>query len=196
MRTNVVVRCLCLGTILLSALVVVAPPALATHCAPYQPGEFGAGAPTLTITDTATEASPLQHSFQQGPGDTINTSSVPLNIQIDSLATSDLGLYIRYEFPDLEDHDLYVLYPSGNEAALVAGFNPTPFGPFDGTGTFFGDPPTGGHSEVGAEQLDGLRTINCQGWTLDLVDFLGEGGTYTVSFWLGAIQHDPAPDAP
>jgi hypothetical protein len=96
-----------------------------------------------------------------------------------------VGLYIRYEFPEYEDHDLYVNYADGSSAATVGGFNQVSAGPLDGTGS-------GGHSEQGAEVLDGLRTADCAGYTLDLVNFLGQGGDYTVKFWLGEVQNEPA----
>lgn len=164
-------------------------------CAAYEPGEMGAEAESFVVTDEHTEDAPLEitidHDTAIFPASVSDRYS---NIQVDSDA-AEAGLYISYQFPDYEDHDLYIHYPDGAEAAHVAGFNPAPFvpatpvtGSTDGTGT-------GGHSEMGAEVLDGLRTADCQGWTANWHNFIGEGGEYTVTLWLGEIQNDPAAPA-
>jgi hypothetical protein len=155
----------------------------APACKAYQPGDMGAEAETTKITDKATEESPVEITVTQAAALGATNNHVAHNVQVDSKA-KEAGLYVRYEFPAYEDHDLYVYYPDGKEAASVGGFNPTPAGPFDGTGS-------GGHSEQGAEQIDGLRTGDCVGYTLDLVNYLGSGGDYTVTAWLGEIQNDP-----
>ncbi|MFP5297424.1 MAG: hypothetical protein ACLGHL_00350 [Actinomycetota bacterium] len=154
-------------------------------CTPYTPGEEGAEAPLNLVTKDHTAEAPLEITIEQGPGvPDVAASHAFQNLQIDAEGAEG-GLFIRYEFPDYEDHDLYVNYADGSEAAHVGGFNPVPVGPLDGTGD-------GGHSEQGAEQIDGLRTADCAGYTLDLVNFAGEGGEYTVKVWLGEIQNDPA----
>lgn len=161
-------------------------------CTPYTPGEMGAEAETLLVNDKHTEEAPLEITIEQemgmgndlGLGQYDGTAHTYRNLQIDSKA-AEAGLFIRYEFPVYEDHDLYVYYPDGTEAAHVGGFNMTPIGVFDGTGS-------GGHSEQGAEQIDGLRTADCGGYTIDFSNYLGEGGEYTVTVWLGEIQNDPA----
>lgn len=73
----------------------------------------------------------------------------------------------------------------GKEAAHAAGFNPAPVGIFDGTGS-------GGHSEQGAEALDGIKVADCSGWTFDVASYLSEGREVTLKFWLGAAEYDPA----
>ena len=167
-------------------------------CPAYEPGEQGAEAELLTVTDKHTEEAPLEATVAHDVGLTSFTfqgqgydeaSHFPLNLQMDS-KDPEMGLHVRYEFPDHEDHDLYVYYADGAQAARVAGGNQLALDPSleEGTGN-------GGHSEVGAEVLDGLRTADCAGYTLDLVNWLGEGGDYTVKFWLGEIQNDPAPPA-
>lgn len=162
----------------------------AAACAPYTPGEQGAEAPLALLTKDHTEEAPLEIVVEQGPGvPEASASHVFQNLQVDA-AGAEGGVYIRYEFPAYEDHDLYVNYADGSEAAHVGGFNPAPvpvaLGCCDGTGT-------GGHSEQGAEQIDGLRTADCAGYTLDLVNFAGVGGEYTVKVWLGEVLNDPAP---
>lgn len=154
----------------------------AKGCAAYEPGEEGAEAETTVVTDEATEDAPLEITVEVGPGAAASASHSFHNVQVDSGAP-EAGLYARYEFPAYEDHDLYVKLADGTEVARAAGFNQTPYGPLDGTGN-------GGHSEMGAEQIDGLRSLDCQGYTLDLADYLGMGGEYTVKLWLGEIQND------
>lgn len=164
-------------------------------CAPYAPGEQGAEAETFKITDAATEDAPLEITIEQamgqggdlGAGVYDGSAHTFRNLQVDSKG-KEAGLYIRYEFPVYEDHDLYVNYADGSEAAHVGGFNLVPVEIFDGTGA-------GGHSEQGAEQIDGLRTADCAGYTVDFSNYLGEGGDYAVKVWLGEIQNDPAPPA-
>jgi hypothetical protein len=162
-------------------------------CPAYVPGEQGAEAESVVVTDEHTEEAPLELTIEQevglandlGLGQYDGTAHTFRNLQLDS-AAAEAGLYIRYEFPAYEDHDLYVNYADGSEAAHVGGFNATPVGPFDGTGA-------GGHSETGAEQIDGLRTADCAGYTIDFSNYLGEGGEYTVIVWLGETLNDPAP---
>lgn len=162
-------------------------------CAAYVPGEQGAEAESFVVTDAHTAEAPLEVTVTHAaPPDSFGASFFS-NIQVDS-AASEAGLYISYEFAVYEDHDLYVYYPDGTEAAVVGGFNPAPFIPAnevfatDGTGS-------GGHSEQGAEVLDGLRTPDCGGYTVDFHGFLTEGGEYTARVWLGEIVNDPAPPA-
>ena len=167
-------------------------------CAAYVPGEQGAEAESLSITDAHTAEAPLEITIEQAMGlggpliggvpvPPDGTSHVIKNLQVDS-KEAEAGLFIRYLFPAYEDHDLYVNYPDGSEAAHVGGFNAVSAGPFDGTGS-------GGHSERGAEQIDGLRTPDCGGYTVDFSNYLGEGGEYIVQMWLGEIQNDPAAPA-
>ena len=171
------------------------PKAPADGCAAYVPGEEGAEAETFKVTDAATAEAPLEFTIEQamgqggdlGVGVYDGSAHTFRNLQVDSEG-NEAGLYIRYEFPVYEDHDLYVNYADGSEAAHVGGFNAAPVSIFDGTGA-------GGHSEQGAEQIDGLRTADCGGYTIDFSNYLGEGGEYTVKVWLGEIQNDPAAPA-
>lgn len=161
------------------------PPA-APSCPPYVPGEQGAEAATSIVTAAATEEKPLEVTITAPPGvPEVSLGKVFQNIQVDT-AGAEAGLYVRYEFPVFEDHDLYLNYADGSEAARAAGFNPTPVAVFDGTGD-------GGHSEQGAEMLDGIRSADCAGYTLDMSSFASEGGEMTLLLWLGEPQNDPAP---
>jgi hypothetical protein len=168
-------------------------------CEAYVPGEQGAEAETVIVTDEHTEEAPLELTIEQEPGMANDqglgefatgssiydgTAKSFNNFQVDSEA-DEVGLYIRYEFPIYEDHDLWVRYPDGSQAARAAGFNQTSPGPLDDNGA-------GGHTEQGAEQIDGLRIADCVGYTLEFSNFLGIGGEYTVKAWFGEIQNDPA----
>ena len=169
-------------------------PKVAT-CAPYTPGEAAAEAPVTVVTDAATEEAPVEvtvstaeglgFSSPDGPsGDTGPTSHAYANVQVDS-ASPSTGLYARVEFAPTWDYDAYLRTADGTAVAYSAGFNqgavaadPTGFG-LDGTGH-------GGHSEQGAEQIDGWTAADCDGFTYDIVSAGTPGGDVTVKFWLGA----------
>jgi hypothetical protein len=166
------------------------PPTPAPSCPAYVPGEQGAAAPTSIVTAAATEEKPVEVTIAAPAGDPSAPGQVFQNIQVDA-AAAEAGLYVRYEFPTEEDHDIYLNYADGSEAAHTGGFNPAPFVPAndvqgtDGTGT-------GGHSEQGAEVLDGIRSADCAGYTLQMDSYLSMGGDMTLKLWLGEAQNDPA----
>jgi hypothetical protein len=143
------------------------------------------------VTDAATEEAPIEVTIAAPSGVPVANGQAFHNIQVDA-AAAEAGLYVRYEFPVQDDHDIYLNYSDGSEAAHAAGFNPFPFVPAnpvlgtDGTGN-------GGHSEQGAEVLDGIRTADCAGYTLQMDSYLSEGGDMTLKLWLGEAQNDPAP---
>ena len=166
-----------------------APKPPVAQCAPYVPGEEGAEAETTVVTAAATEEKPIEVTIAAPPGvPEVALGHVFHNIQVDADGAEG-GLFARYEFPIYEDHDIYLNYADGSEAGHVGGFNPAPvpvaLGCCDGTGA-------GGHSEQGAEQIDGMRTADCGGYTLDMASFMSEGGDMTLKLWLGEIQNDPA----
>lgn len=171
-------------------------------CAPYVPGEQGAEAETLTITDSATEEAPLSVEFDAGVGmggPVTGIAPVPPdqttrtyhNIQIDT-DNEEVGLYARLDFQDRRDYDLYLRYPDGTEATHSGDFN-------SGYGTpifICGEESTGCSSGSSFEQVNGIRMSDCAGWTVETVAFLTEGGDVTLSFWLGEATTDPAPLEP
>jgi hypothetical protein len=169
----------------------------AKPCAAYQPGELGAEAETTVVTDTATAEAPIEVPLAMDPsaglfsGD-VNGQANPLishaiqNVQVDS--TAPTGLYVRVEFPEGEDYDLYLEDAEGNDAAHAGGGNQAPEVLGDGTGN-------GGHSEATAEQLDGVLTTDCGGYTVDVANAIGMGEA-TLKFWLGPATWDPAAQAP
>lgn len=159
-------------------------------CATYVPGENGADAPITVVTDAATEEAPVEvtvataeglgFSSAEGPsGDEGHTSHAYANVQVDS-AASGAGLYARVEFAPTWDYDAFLRTADGTAVAYSAGFNQVivPAFGLDGTGH-------GGHSEQGAEQIDGWTTSDCDGYTYDIVSAGTPGGDVTVKFWLG-----------
>lgn len=174
------------------------PKKSAESCPPYEPGENGAEAETVTVTDAATEEKPVEIKFDAGrglAGPLITGVPVPPdqrthnyhNLVVDS-DSAETGLYVRLQFKDRRDYDLYLEYPSGQEATHSGDFN-TGFG----TPLFTcGKETTGCSSGSDFEQLNGIRTKDCQGWTTDSVAYLTEGGEVTLTAWLGDINVDPA----
>ena len=160
-------------------------------CPAYVPGEQGAEAETTIVGADATEEKPIEVTIAAPAGvPEAAIERVFHNVQVDSDA-AEAGLYARYEFPIYEDHDMYLRYADGTEAARAAGFNPAPIIP--NNGVFWTDGTgAGGHSEQGAEVLDGIRSADCAGYTLDLAAYLSEGGDMTLKLWLGEPQNDPA----
>lgn len=141
--------------------------------------EGAAEAELFKVTDKATEDAPIEAAVEVPAGTPAATGHSYLNVQADPKA-KETGLYVRFEFPVYEDNDLFLFNPDGEEAASAAGFNPISQGPFDGTGS-------GGHSEPGAEQIDGLATLDCQGYSVDLTSYMSFGGEMTVKLWLGEV---------
>jgi hypothetical protein len=162
-------------------------------CKAFVPGEMGAEAETSKVTAKATEDAPVEVTLETEPGFGIggnditasNITHVYQNIQVDP-KTKKTGLYVRLEMPQGTDYDIYLMNPDGTEAAHAAGFNPIPNENIgDGTGA-------GGHSEETAEQLDGILSKDCQGYTLDIGNATGTGGEVTLKMWLGEATYDPA----
>jgi len=196
------------GALVLSAF--VAGPADAKKkkkpaaCAAYMPGELGAEKPTLVVTDAATAEAPLVHKFSlpayffegiaasrlgAAPSETIN-------VQVDAAAAT-AGLHATFEFQARRDYDLFAYWPSGNEAASSHGFNPiielgmdTPVGRPNNTATNHA-----GESEVDSENIIGLTTPDCGGYTVSAFNYFGEGGDFELKLWLGDATTDPKADA-
>ncbi len=162
-------------------------------CPTYTPGKDGAEAKTSVVTDVSTADKPLEVKItspqglgQAGPVN--NTRSVYYNVQVDS-AAAEAGLYVRHQFQDRHDYDLYLYYSSGKEAAHAGGFNPVPLVPafgLDGRGN-------GGHSASNYEQLDGVKTPDCGGYTIKMTSYLTTGGETTLKLWLGEAKYNPPP---
>lgn len=168
------------------------PPA---SCAPYVPGDNGKEAPVINVTDAATAESPVVVEFDAGQGlaaapvlgipvpDT--TTHTFHNIQVDS-ASPEVGLYVRLEFADRSDYDLYLQHADGTEADHSGDFNSVVESPVHSCGG------TSCSSGSNFEEIDGIATADCGGWTTDTVAYLTQGGNVTMKVWLGEVKAAPA----
>lgn len=160
-------------------------------CKPYKPGEMGAEVETVKVTDKATEEAPLEVTLEMDPGagqaigigavDAVTTaaqSHVYYNVQVDSKAKK-AGLFVNLASPMPDDNDLYLFHSTGTEAAHAAGFHgggPAPI--YDSNGN-------GGHTQPAAEQLDGILTKDCGGYTVHAIGANSRGGDVPLKLWLG-----------
>ena len=164
-------------------------------CAPYAPGEQGADAETTVVTDKATEEAPVEVTLTAEPGAGTLFEGIEIgaishvfhNVQVDSKAKTT-GLWVRLEIPEYEDYDLYLNNPDGTTASKASGFNAHT----EGSPLAYNDTSSGGHTENGAEQLDGIKSSDCQGYTVDVAAATAPGGDVTLKFWLGDANYDPA----
>lgn len=173
-------------------------------CAPYQAGEMGAEADTVVVTDAHTAEAPLLHAFTLGPafdegiGAAVGHDQTPhhnLNIQVDSAAKS-AGLYVTWEFDTNRDYDLWAYFPDGTAAASSHGFQPLIAtqgqpAPADQSNTASNH---AGESTATSENIVGVITPDCGGYTLDMATYFGEGGDFELKVWLG--EGTTAPGVP
>ena len=162
-------------------------------CAAFVPGEAGADKPALVVTDAATEAAPVSQTVTldmvPAEGAVVPESRDYFNVQVDS-AAAEAGLYGLIEFPTRRDYDLEFLHPDGSYAARSHDFNTLWTGtPADAETAANGG--HGGEATDSSEKIVGIRTSDCGGYTVEVVNWLGEGGELTVKLWLGEIKHDP-----
>lgn len=169
-------------------------------CAAYVPGEQGAEAENIVVTDAATAEAPAAYAFAIDANFTegleaeagMETPAHYVNVQVDSAAAA-AGLYATWEFPTRRDYDLYARYPDGSEAASSHGFSPaieTQGTPADvsNTGTNHA-----GETKADSENIVGLTTSDCGGYTFQLKNYFGEGGDFELKIWLGEGTTDPRP---
>lgn len=167
------------------------PPA----CATFVPGEAGAEKPLVKVTDAATEAAPIEQkvTLAESIADIDQGLITPpgvdaFNVQVDS-ANPDAGLYVLFEFDARHDYDLNLLHTDGSYAARSRRWN-TISEATDQPGS----PSASGHGSNGTEStemLDGIRTADCGGWTVQAENWLGFGGEFSIKVWLGEAKHDP-----
>ena len=167
-------------------------------CAPFTPGEAGKDKPTVILTDAATEAAPVEQKVnlaaslgdaRQGPmpaAGPFAESYDYFNVQVDS-ASPNTGLYVLFEFPERRDYDLEMLHLDGSYAARSHDFNPVCGVP----GLSCANEGVGGEAGTNYEKLVGINTTDCGGWTIEAVNWLGEGGEMTVKMWLGEVVNEP-----
>ena len=189
-RFKVVVLVAFLATTGLSVAGADAGFAAVSRCPKYKPGHnLWVRDKTIKIVkDSSTASKPMTFQLQTGTGAGL-TSDVPSEekgwtshertlLQVDT-KYRQAKLYVRVEFLPGLDYDIYLLGTGGSLVAYAGGFNqaPIPGTPADGTGN-------GGHSELTAEQLDGILTNDCGGYTLDVASAVTPGGAVTVKYWL------------
>lgn len=192
------------GGLLASA--VIAGPATAAKkkkkpkpavCAPYAPGELGAGQPIVTITDAATAEAPVTQtvSLDQSVADltfgATDSAAAAFNVQVDSAAPST-GLYAKITFEPRRDFDIFLRYPDGSEGASSHGWNTVYEDPGDAGGetTSLSSTGHGGETTDTSETIHGIATADCGGWTVDVQNHLGMASDITVELWLGEVKNE------
>jgi hypothetical protein len=83
---------------------------------------------------------------------------------------------------------MFLRHSDDSEAASSHGFNTAIETPFNNTKTNHA-----GQSTASSESIVGLRTSDCGGYTLEVNNWLGEGGNMVVKAWLGESVNDPRP---
>ena len=169
-------------------------------CAAYEPGELGAEAETIVVTDAHTAEAPLANAFSldmafdEGIAEIIGAGETPhhyVNVQVDS-ASPTAGLYVTWEFDTNRDYDLWAYNPDGTGAASSHGFQPLiatqGAGQADQSNTASNH---GGESTATSENLVGIITPDCGGYTLDMATYFGEGGDFELQVWLGEGTTEP-----
>ena len=165
------------------------------QCPAYTPGDEGKEAASTVVTDAATEDSPLvveldaeaglANDLGLAGGAYDETTSVFQNVQVDS-ASASAGLYAKLSFSAFHDYDLYLNYADGSTAANSGDFNIAP-----GEGIGGGSPEGAWEAGNDYEQVNGIKTADCAGYTAKMVSYLTSGGTIELSLWLGEPVADP-----
>ena len=164
-------------------------------CATYVPGELGTDAETFTVTDAHTAEAPLvvpitlAAAFDEGVLEAVGAGETPrayFNVQVDSAAVST-GFYATFEFQTHRDYDFWAYFADGTGAASAHGFQPlidTQGLPeqADQSNTASNH---AGESTATSENLVGVITPDCGGYTLEASAYFGEGGDFEVKLWLG-----------
>jgi hypothetical protein len=168
----------------------------AKACARYKPGEQGKGFKTTVVTDRATKKKPIEVGLpiEAGAGtiepfggsEVGRISHVFHNVLVDS-GSKTKGLWVRLEFAANRDYDLFLNNADGTTVAKAAGFNPHT----EGSPLAYNDTSMGGHTEATAEQLDGIKSADCRGYTVDAAAATGPGEILTLKLWLGKANFDP-----
>lgn len=194
------------GALLASLIALPAGDALAKKkkkkapaCAAFVPGELGVEAETLKVTDAHTADAPLlapislDAAFDEGILEFVGAGETPrayFNVQVDSAAPT-AGLYVTWEFQTHRDYDLWAYFSDGSAAASAHGFQPmmdTKGTPADQSNTASNH---AGESTADSENLVGVTTPDCGGYTIESSTYFGEGGDFEVKVWLGDAVTEP-----
>jgi hypothetical protein len=173
-------------------------------CQPYAPGELGAEKPTVVVTDAATAEAPVVQtvSLAESLGDARVISQIPeagplasshdyFNVQVDT-ANPSAGLYVTFEFDENNDYDLWAYFADGTIAASSHGFQPALATQGQGDADISNTPTNhGGESTSSSENLVGIITPDCGGYTIETANWLGAGGDFEVKLWLGEGVTEP-----
>lgn len=156
----------------------------ALKCSPFAPAVEGAAeSPVVKITPKATEKAPVEIKIEHGmagPTNPVDGSDLfnewkYANIQIFGPAS---GLYIREEFSERHDIDLYLYDAAGEEVESSGGFNTAPVSPFF---------DAGGRAGTNYESIPGYPVSPCQGFTIGSNAYLTYGTEATIKIWFGEV---------
>jgi hypothetical protein len=170
-------------------------------CPAFVPGEMGVEAETVKVTDAHTAEAPLivpvtlDQEFDEGLDG--SAPSFFVNAQVDPKKGKTTGFYATFEFPDRRDYDLWAFRPDGSEAASSHGFSPLietqgapsvgPI-PLDQSNTATNH---AGETTVNSENIVGVITPDCGGYTVRVDNYLGEGGDFELKLFLGEGKTEP-----
>jgi len=172
-------------------------------CAAVTPAEAGKDKPTVVVTDAATADAPVVQkvSLDESVADADLIGELPdagplasshdyFNVQVDTNLPS-AGLYATFQFAEHRDYDLWAYFSDGKVAASSHGFQPAL--PTKGTQADISNTATnhGGESKSNSENLVGIITPDCGGYTIETANWLGEGGDLEVKLWLGEGVTEP-----
>ena len=159
-------------------------------CKAYMPGEKGTDKPTVVVNDAHTEEAPLVQTvtLAESAADfvPVDPATDAFNVQVDS-AAAEAGLYVLFEFPSRRDYDLELWYDDGSYAARSHDFNLL-YSPAPET---YSNEGHAGEATDSSEKIVGVATPDCGGYTVETVNWLGEGGDFEIKVWLGEIKNDP-----
>ena len=151
----------------------------ALKCGSFAAGvEDAAEAELVKVTKKATEAKPVVIEFEHAPSIAeVHQEHLYFNVQVFGPSS---GLYIREEFDDHSDIDLYLYNGAGEEVASSGAFNPLPIP---------GYTDAGGNGGAGFESIPGHPAATCEGFTIESSAYATMGTPVTLKLWLG----EPAP---
>lgn len=148
-------------------------------CDTFTPGvEDAAEAEVVKVTPAASEAKPLVIEFEHPGSIPVAPDKQYFNFQIHS-GKPGTGLWIKSEFEERHDLDLYLYNEAGEEVALSGGFNTVPEAH-----------DSDGNATTNSEQIPGYPVGQCEGYTLGSSAYLTSGTDVKLTVWLGEATED------